>query len=70
MNTETQPTTAAELLAEINCYGCHNCGVDFVHVDSPANGAGVEEDKCPNCSNGQCSNPPSYAICHNKSKLQ
>jgi len=26
--------------------------------------------KCPNCSNGQCSNPPSYAICHNKSKVQ
>jgi len=25
----------------INHYGCHNCGVDFVHIDSPADGDGV-----------------------------
>jgi len=40
----------------INHYGCHNCGVDFVHIDSPADGDGVEETKdengllpCPFC---------------------
>jgi hypothetical protein len=32
---------------------------------SPSDGDGVEENKCQNCSNGQCSNPPSYAVCQN-----